>query len=133
MNKTAKIDSRNIYANDSNKKKDWNSASLNMKHFVKKKDLSLFYAQTGNMKQKKSQETHLNNFRPTGLAQSAENQFQSFMKNEKQFMVNPYFPASSDFSKSFGSSIYKPAAASNLDVSNNSKLLKFLTNKITLL
>lgn len=42
------IDSRNVYANDNNKKKDWNSASLNLKQYVRKSDLSMFYSQKNN-------------------------------------------------------------------------------------
>jgi hypothetical protein len=107
-NKTNGIDSRNVYANDNNKKKDWNSASLNLKQYVRKSDLSLFYAQKSNPKQKKSVDPKLENFRSSGLAKSAEHQFKSYMKNEKQNLANPYFSGNSDFYKSFGSSTYNP-------------------------
>jgi len=36
-----KIDSRNIYKNSYKNNKNWNSASLNLKKFVKKKDLNM--------------------------------------------------------------------------------------------
>ena len=36
-----KIDSRNIYKNSYKNNKNWNSASLNLSKFVKKKDLSM--------------------------------------------------------------------------------------------
>ena len=105
----AKIDSRNIYAHNVNqKKKNWNSASLNLKKYVKKKDLSMTYNPMKKSAQKKSQEIKMTPYKTNGLAMSAEQQFKSFMKNKKQFAVNPYFPSNSEFSKSFGSSIYNP-------------------------
>ena len=43
MDNTAKIDSRNIYGSNNQKhKKNWNSASLNTKQFLKKKDMGIF-------------------------------------------------------------------------------------------
>lgn len=97
-----KIDSRNVCFN--------NSASLNMKKFIKKKDLNMVYSNKKDMK-KKSQPTKLSAY-GNSMAKTAEQQFKSFLKNEKQFLVNPYFPGNTGFSKSFGSSIYKPNTTS---------------------
>jgi hypothetical protein len=105
---SAKIDSRNIYANNQKQKKNWNSASLNMKKFIKKKDLNMVYHPVKKTMGKKSQEIKLNSFKPNTLAFTAEQQFKSFMKNEKQFLGNPYYPVNTEFSKSFGSAIYNP-------------------------
>jgi len=129
MGKATKIDSRNIYANDNNKNKDWDSGSLNLKQYVKKKDLSLFYAQKGNVKHKKSQETKLNTLRLSGFVKSAEQQYKSFINSDKQYTVNPYFPINTDFSKSFGSSIYKPAVTNS---SISGKKLASLKNSLVM-
>ena len=110
---STKIDSRNIYTNSQSHKhkKNWNSASLNMKKFVKKKDLNMSYPLKKDMK-KKSHETKLKSFQNSSMAIAAEYQFKSFLNNDKQFLVNPYFK-NADFSKSFGASTYKPTGASS--------------------
>lgn len=107
------IDSRNVFAyNSKNSKKNWGSASLNLKKFIKKKDLNMVYPPKKEMK-KKSHEGKLTSFKTNSMAISAEQQFKSFLKNEKQFLINPYFPSNTDFSKSFGSDIYKPTSVTS--------------------
>jgi hypothetical protein len=124
MAQPPKFDSRNIYAShNKNNKKNWNSASVNLKKFVKKKDLAVMYPMKKDMK-KKSHETKLNSFKSNSLALSAEQQFASFMKNEKQYLVNPYFPPNSDFSKSFGSSIYNPVSSESISSGKKLAALK---------
>lgn len=112
VDQSNKIDSRNIYTNSHKQKKNWNSTSLNLKKFVKKKDLNMVYPLKKDIK-KKSQDTKLKSFQNNSMTISADNQFKSFLHNEKQFLVNPYFSNNTDFSKSFGSSIYKPTSASS--------------------
>ena len=93
--------------------------------------MSLFYAQKPNPKQKKSQEVKLSNsFRPSALAKSAEQQFKSYIKNEKQYMINPYFTGSSDFYKSFGSSTYNPSQTSVGNVTSGKKLASLKNNLV---
>lgn len=73
---------------------------------------------------KKSHETKLNSFKNNSLALSAEQQFASFMKNEKQYLINPYFSTNTDFSKSFGSSIYNPVSSESISSGKKLAALK---------
>ena len=67
---------------------------------------------------------------------SAEQQFVSFLKNEKPYLVNPYFPNNMEFSKSFGSSIYNPISSGSntsgkkLASLKNSLIMNSLSNKL---
>lgn len=60
-------------------KKNWNSASLNLKQFIKKKDLNLVYSYNKEAKPKYP-ESKANGFRSASMANSAEYQFASFLK-----------------------------------------------------
>lgn len=88
------------------------------------------------MQRNKSQETKLNTFKPANGSVSAEQQFVSFLKNEKTYLVNPYFPANMEFSKSFGSSIYNPMSSGSntsgkkLASLKNSLIMNSLSNKL---
>lgn len=89
------------------------------------------------MQRNKSQETKLNSFKPANGSASAEQQFVSFLKNEKSYMVNPYFPNNMEFSKSFGSSIYNPmnsgsnTSGKKLASLKNSLIMNSLSNKLS--
>lgn len=108
----AKIDSRNIFTHAQKQKKNWNSASVNLKKFIKKKDLKMVYPMKKDIRKKKSQETKLATFQASGLGLSADQHFANFIKGDKQYLMNPYFPGGPEFSKSFGSSTYMPMSSS---------------------
>ena len=110
VDQPTKIDSRNIYKNSYKHNKNWNSASLNLKKFVKK-DLHMGYPMKKEVK-KKSHDTKLKAFQANSFAVSGDKHFQSFGTNDNQVLVNPYFSGSADISKSFGSSLYKPSSSS---------------------
>lgn len=122
-----KIDSRNIYKNSYKDNKNLNSASLNLKKYVKKKDLHMGYPLKKEIK-KKSQNIKLKSFQTNSFAVSTDEQFKSFMLNDQKMLVNSYFPNNSEFSTSFGSALYKPTSASII----NGKKLESLKNCLVL-
>jgi len=121
----SKIDSRNIYKNSYKNNPNWNSASLNLKKYVKK-DLTLRQPTKKKTKNNKSQASKCK-ATTSGIVPSVDKQLRTFINHDPKMLVNSYFPNDSDFSKSFGSSLYNPT---NTSIPSGKKLAALKNNLI---
>lgn len=105
ISKSTAFDSRNIYASNSHKKKNWNSVSL--KQTIYKKELNTSYQAKVN--KIKSQGCKMGASKPKTSGKTQERKHSSFKYNESSGLSKSFLKSGDEFAKLFGSSAYNPA------------------------